>query len=489
MILKLYNKIALKCVCCMVLFCSTLAAFAIFGQNVLEPYNNRQLMLFSGIIISLIAAATLIVVHNVISRPLKDLADQLAQFDPSKQYTAAKTSQKTSQSKDEVDLLIASFNDMQKKVTTAYRSLSISEHKTLLQEKDLLIEAADYVPLVIIIANNENRIQYVNIGAERLSGYKRSELVGRNTAMFAESMPSTKLTLKKIGEEIGNGKQWEGVIECRSRSGKPLTLFSIVSPVLDNNGNVTNTISVSREISYELGLQDELMNARKMEAVGRLASNFAHEFGNPLFGIRSVITDFCSREDISEGDKQLLEIARDECDRMKVMVKEFQLLYQGYAVDKQVHNIHRIIENVLEDIYPIVESNKVQFSIQFTDYDRRIRVDKGGLSLVLKNILVNAIESMAGKNGGITISTEVGGNYFYIMLEDKGTGIKGKHQELVFEPFFSTKPAVQGAGLGLSVAFATMKKLGGSITFESKEGEGTLFTVLVPLGLQQQKTA
>ncbi len=479
----MYNKIALKCAICVLLFCLILLGLGGWKQSFLRTCSGTHLLLLAGVAISLITLFVQVVIHHFVSRPLKELADQAALFDPSKAYRVVQLPGMSGRLKDELGQLGLDFTEMQKRVSSDFRALSRSLQQTFLQEKDLLIKAVDHVPLIIIIANNENRIQYVNIGAEQLSGYKRSELVGRNTGMFAESLASTRVTLKKIGEDIRNGKQWEGVIECRSRSGKPLTLFSIVSPVFDSNKNITNTISVSREISYELGLQDELMNARKMEALGRLSSNFAHEFGNPLFGIRSVITDFHTREDISDDDKDLLAIASDECDRMREMVKEFQHLYQGYSSVEQVHNIHRLIETVLEEVGPIVEAGRVELLLKFVDYDPRIRVDQGGLSLVLKNIIVNGIESMAGKGGFLCITTEVGGNYFYILLEDSGPGIIGKHQELVFEPFFSTKPAVEGAGLGLSVAFATMKRLGGTITFESKEGEGTIFTLHVPLSL------
>lgn len=486
---KMYNKIALLCAICILLFCLTLLTLGVVNRSFLMACSGTSLLVIGGGAICLISLFSLLLIHYLVSRPLIELADQAALFDPSKTYTPIQVSKKSRRIKDEIDLFVSNFTEMQKRVCSDFRSLKQNVQQTFLQEKDLLIKAVDHVPLVVIIADKNNRIQYANIGAEILSGYKRSELVGRNITMFPQSLASTKVTLNKIEEEIADGKQWEGVIEWLSKSGKPLTLFSIVSPVFDSEKNITNIISVSREISYELGLQDELMNARKMEALGRLSSNFAHEFGNPLFGIRSVITDFYNREDTSNGDKELLAMARDECDRMREMVKEFQQLYQDYSAVEQIHNIHRIIETVVDDINPIIEAGRVEVLLKFADYDPRIRLDKGGLSLVLKNIIVNGVESMEGKGGVLCITTEVGGNYFYIMLEDSGPGIKGKHQELVFEPFFSTKPAVEGAGLGLSVAFATMKRLGGSITFESKEGEGTLFTVHVPLSLHNQKTA
>lgn len=85
-------------------------------------------------------------------------------------------------------------------------------------------------------------------------------------------------------------------------------------------------VQKEKEVSIKA---DDHVSPAKMDAVGRLSSSFAHEFGNPLFGIRSVISDFYSRDNISEDDKQLLTLARDECDRMREMIKEFQKSYQG----------------------------------------------------------------------------------------------------------------------------------------------------------------
>jgi len=251
-------------------------------------------------------------ISTEVTRHLEDLANKLDCFDLSKNNKTIPLERHTSPKLDILTKIVTSFNDMQERACSAY-----SENK-------LLSQAVDHAPLVIVIASGENLIQYVNIEAERLTGYSRSELLGKNISVFAGLAESTKEIMKEIEYEIKQGKKWEGVIESRAKSGKTLNCFSIVSPVLDSEKKLVNTIFISREIFSEADLQKELIHTGKVETIARLSSGFAHEFGNPLFGVRSVITDFCSRDNLTEDDKKLLTLANEECERMRVMLKEFR---------------------------------------------------------------------------------------------------------------------------------------------------------------------
>ena len=163
------------------------------------------------------------------------------------------------------------------------------------------------------------------------------------------------------------------------------------------------------------------------------------------------------------------------------MVKEFQQFYRDSTDGDETQSVHIIIENVLTELGSLMESHRVDFSLVFVDHTSLMYIDRGKLLLVLKNIIVNGIESMAKKGGTLNISTDLDRGYLKVMIEDDGVGIKKEQQELIFEPFFTTKPDVQGAGLGLSVAYGTMKSLGGTITFSSEEGQGAVFIVHIPL--------
>lgn len=356
-----------------------------------------------------------------------------------------------------------------------------SEKRALLRERELLSEAIEQVPVMILIADSDNVIQYVNAGLERLTGFSRNELMGRSAFFLEDTSATGKEKIAAVESRLKAGKQWEGMVETQSKFGKPLKFFSVISPVFDDQNRMVNTISVSREVSYEVALHNELVNAKKMEAVGRLSSSFAHEFGNPLFGVRSVLRDIADRVALTEEDKSLMELAYRECERMRKMVREFQLLYRESTALDELQSINRIMTGVLEDLGPLMTMHKITYALQLIDQANTITANKAKLSLVLRNIVVNAIEAMSSAGGILRIGSVLQEDSLVVSVGDGGGGIKKEYQELIFEPFFSTKPVVEGAGLGLSVAYGTMKSLGGTITFASEEGKGTLFNIHIPL--------
>ncbi|MFH0783422.1 MAG: PAS domain-containing sensor histidine kinase [Pseudomonadota bacterium] len=355
------------------------------------------------------------------------------------------------------------------------------EKRQLRRERRLLGEAIEQVPVMILIADCEHRIQYANRGAESLTGFSRKELVDRS--IFLVEWRSAEGDRAPISAQncLQNGQQWEGILETRSKWGKPLKFFSVISPVFDDRNAVVNLISVSREVSCEIALQNELINTKKMEAVGRLSVSFAHEFGNPLFGVRSVLRDICDRVAFSDDDKYLLELAHGECERMRSMVREFQHLDRQTEAREEHIEITKVIGDVLEDVRPFLTAHRIEPFTEFSDNTRGIVGNKSKLSLVVRNIVNNAVENMVKSGGDLRISTVLDGDFLLISVGDSGGGIKKEHQDLIFEPFFSTKPEVEGKGLGLSVAYGAMKGLGGTITFVSEEGKGSVFTLHVPI--------
>ena len=352
--------------------------------------------------------------------------------------------------------------------------------RQLIHERELLAQAVDQSPVMIIIADKKNNIEYVNPGAIRWSGYSKNELLGNSFFSFVNPSAEGALTVKQLEQKLQNGQKWEGGIRTYSKWGSSVTVYCVISPVFDSDNTIVNTIAVCKEASYEVALQDEMLSAKKMEAVGRLSANFAHEFGNPLFGVRAVIKDVCERLTFSKEDQTLLQLANNECDKMRGMVREFQRVYlESKRSDTQVE-ILSAIEFVIGEERVRLQSENISYSVCVEKAAAKFLVSKNKLTLVVRNIICNSIDAMYGLGGNLIIDGKVENDSLIICISDTGRGIKKEHQELVLEPFFSTKPEVEGAGLGLSVAYGTMKSIGGTITFSSVVDEGSHFFVHVP---------
>ena len=356
-----------------------------------------------------------------------------------------------------------------------------SEKRQLIHERELLGQAVDQSPVMIIIADDKNKIEYVNPGTVKWSGYSKNELLGKSLFSFVNLSAEGEMTVKQLEQKLQNGQKWEGVIQTNSKWGASVKVYCVISPVFAHDNNVVNTIAICKEVVYEVALQDELLNSKKMEAVGRLSASFAHEFGNPLFGVRAVISDISERLEFSADDSALLQLASKECDKMRGMVREFHEVYiESKSVDTLVA-ITSVIDSVCSECKLLFQSENIICSVKLESTISKVVVNKNKLTLVVRNILVNSIDAMEGHGGHINVMGQVDGDSVTLSISDSGRGIRDDHQELVFEPFFSTKPEVEGAGLGLSVAYGTMKSIGGTITFSSVLGEGACFSVHVPM--------
>lgn len=356
-----------------------------------------------------------------------------------------------------------------------------SEKRQLMHERELLSQAVDQSPVMIVIADNRHKIEFVNPGTIRWSGYSKDELLGRSLFSFVNLSAEGELTVMQLEQRLLSGKKWEGVIRTNSKWGTFVTVYCVISPVFDCNNNMVNTIAVCKEVSYEAALQDELLNSKKMEAVGRLSARFAHEFGNPLFGVRAVIKDIAERLEVSEDDAILLQLAVKECDKMRGMVREFQEVYLESKSSDVLIEMHLVITSVLSELRLYLQSEDIVSSVELDIVASKTLVSKNKLNLVVRNIVLNSIDAMQGRGGYLKVTGKVDGDYVILCVSDTGRGIANEHHELIFEPFFSTKPEVEGAGLGLSVAYGTMKSIGGTITFTSATGKGASFSVHFPV--------
>ena len=357
----------------------------------------------------------------------------------------------------------------------------ISEKRGLLREKKLLTEAIQQIPMVVMITDADTRVQYVNPVAVSLTGYRKQSFIGKPVSRFIEKVEG-ELSGDEILEQARSGKQWAGIIECYSRYGKLLKFFTVISPVFDSGGRVANIIAVSREVSFEIAMRSELINSKKMDAVGRLSASFAHEFGNPLMGVRSVLKDLLQRDSCNEDDSFLLQLALEECTKMQSMVNDLQLKKNRAEQPRLREYAEDVIHSVLEDLKQKAQNNHVSLVLHFSTESKRALVRGDRLGIAIRNILVNGIEAMSEGGGNIDIRVQIQpkSDFLTIFIRDNGKGIRKEHQELVIEPFFSTKPEVVGTGLGLSIAYWLISGLGGEISFESDEGSGTVFKISVP---------
>ncbi len=356
----------------------------------------------------------------------------------------------------------------------------ISEKREIIQEKNLLSQAVRHSPLLVIISDNKGRVEYVNPGFEQLTGYSQKEVIGKKSYILGHHKRNRKVH-QRIRERLLHGKKWQGVYYVRAANGNEYCFDSLVSPVFNSQGEVVNIIALCLDITQKVDLQNQLLHAQKMEAVGRLSASFAHEFGNPLLGVRSVIKDISERVAMDESDKHLLELAYSECERMKALIRDFQRFQSSSSDVKQRQDIHVILDNVLFFYKKHFENNNIALKKCYQSGLPSLLLSKNQIAQVFLNLIINAVDAMKEEGGTLEVTTRCLGDQVQVDLRDSGTGIAESDKDLIFEPFYTTKSEIQGSGLGLSVSYGIIAGHGGKISVASTVNEGSIFTVQFPI--------
>ena len=239
----------------------------------------------------------------------------------------------------------------------------------------------------------------------------------------------------------------------------------------------------------------QLEHASKLASVGELASGIAHEINNPLAVISEeagLMKDLMNPEFGQVTDPRELTGHLDSIQESVFRCRDITRKLLGFVrktdIDLKPHDIHKLIDGVMDGL--LSKEMAVENIEIVRRYDRStpsLVTDGNQLQQVLLNIFNNAADAIGGRSGKITIATSVENNFIRVAISDSGEGMGPDKLNKIFMPFFSTKEVGKGTGLGLSVSYGIIKSLGGKIEVTSRLGEGSTFTIVLPLDNSQVK--
>jgi signal transduction histidine kinase len=293
---------------------------------------------------------------------------------------------------------------------------------------------------------------------------------------LANSITSPLRTLEKITKKIAQGDFSESIeVKGKDELSSLEASFNLMEEKLQNAlWSLEHTIEKLRE------KQAQLVEAEKLASVGMLAAGIAHEINNPLTSVltfSNLILEQCPK-----GDPR--------CDQLRIVVRETerarnivrQLLNFGREVNiKPVKiNINQPVEEIMDSLVAQEAFKGIELSMILGENLPDVYADPAQIGQVVLNLSLNAIHAIAPP-GKIEVSTRVMDTFVGIVFRDTGSGIAPEHMSKIFDPFFTTKGETKGTGLGLAVSYGIIKKHGGDIEVESVMGQGTTFTVKVPI--------
>jgi two-component system, sporulation sensor kinase D len=233
-------------------------------------------------------------------------------------------------------------------------------------------------------------------------------------------------------------------------------------------------------LKKEAALEKKQNETQKLELIGSLAANMAHEIRNPLTGIKGFVTLLSQKYDNAE-DSLYFSIIQDEITRINEIISDFLVLGKPVDFDKQTYDLTNIIQEVLPMVQLEAKMNGILVEDDFTTQKVPIHCSKNHIKQILLNLSKNAIDAME-ENDTLTIQVRVSGNYALLIVKDTGEGIPSERMSQIFQPFFTSKET--GTGLGLVVCERIVDTYDGEIIINSIPGEGTTVKIFFPICIE-----
>ncbi|MGC8834947.1 MAG: PAS domain S-box protein, partial [Armatimonadota bacterium] len=368
----------------------------------------------------------------------------------------------------------------------------VTERKKIEAERDRLIMALEHSADAIVITDADANIQYVNPAFERITGYSREEVLGKNPRILKSGKHGPEF-YKGMWDTISRGDVWTGRITNRKKDGSLYMERCTISSVRDSSGQIVNYVAVKRDITERVALEERLRQSQKMEAVGQLAGGVAHDFNNILTAI-SGYSDLLLRN-LKDGDPKRTYAAeiKKASERAAALTQQLLAFSRRQVISPKVVNLNNVVKDMARMLERIIGENIDLVTLLSEDL-WNVKVDPSQIEQVIMNLSVNAKDAMP--NGGKLIIETANvhldeeyakihaplqpGPYVMLAVTDTGCGMDAETLSHVFEPFFTTKEKGKGTGLGLATVYGIVKQSDGYIWVYSEPGKGTTFKIYFP---------
>ena len=345
---------------------------------------------------------------------------------------------------------------------------------------------------IIYNCDLEGRFTFVNPTGARLMKYSESELIGTHFLSLIRKDHRERAVEFYTRQRDQNIRSTYFEFPAIPKDGGELWLGQSVQ-IVEEHGRPVGIQAIARDITARLALEDQLRQAQKMDAIGRLAGGVAHDFNNVLtaiLGSADLLSLMVKPEDPTWAEADAIKRAAD---RGAALTKRLLAFSRPHGAAAGVVDLREVVGQ-MEPVLSRLVLDKIVIRVTASHPSILVRADETSLNQIVLNLIVNARDAMPG---GGTATIDMGvvemseslaptlgiipGRYAAMRVADTGQGMTAEVRKHLFEPFFTTKAAEQGTGLGLSIVYGIVKALGGAIEVESEVDHGATFTVYVPL--------
>ena len=387
---------------------------------------------------------------------------------------------------------VSDHKRLEDELRKAHQELSERTDRELWESRSWLAAIVDSSEDAIVGKDLDGIVTSWNRGAEHMYGYAAQEIIGKSISILTprnrpDEIPSI---LEKI-------KRGEGLVHYETlrvaKDGRVLQVSVSISPIRDSSGKVIGASAITRDITAQKRSEDQLRQAQKMEAVGRLAGGVAHDFNN-ILGIITACTElFRGHQTKPEEIPELVENISTAARRGATLTRQLLSFSRKQATQPIIFDLSERVREVIKLVRPLM-GDDVEVLVQTKSPSTLVETDPGQFDQIVMNLAVNARDAMphGGKLIFETSSVQfdhefvkqhpqvAAGKYIQLNVSDSGIGMDKTTLTRIFEPFFTTKEVGKGTGLGLATVYGIVRQAGGFIWVYSEPNRGTTFKLYLP---------
>ena len=345
---------------------------------------------------------------------------------------------------------------------------------------------------VITVVAVDGTMLYHSPSIERVAGYQPSELLGSSLLAFVhpEDEPAVRAALERVTLQVGSAAPPE--YRFRRKDGSWVWLESVGNNLL-NDVAVGGIVVTSRDVTGRRGLEEQVRQSQKMEAVGRLAGGIAHDFNNLLMVIRGYAEIVLEEDGATPAVRKSVETIVRTTESAASLTRQLLSFSRKHVFSPQVLDLNSLVDRMSEMLLGVLR-DEMEFVVKLDSGACCVSADSGQIEQVIMNLVVNARDAMP-HGGKLTLETAhitpdppratrssalLRGDFVMLAVTDTGIGMDSDTQSRIFEPFFTTKSKDEGTGLGLSVVYNIVRASGGHVRVSSEPGKGSTLQVFFP---------
>jgi two-component system cell cycle sensor histidine kinase/response regulator CckA len=327
----------------------------------------------------------------------------------------------------------------------------------------------------------------------RIFGLTEDEFDQKIETFFSMIHPDDLAAFQTARQEaLQDGAPYNMDVRIIRRDGALRWVHTQAEIIRDGNGNPLRMIGTLQDITERKELEENLRQAQKMEAVGRLAGGIAHDFNNLLTaitGYANLVLRNLKEDDPNKTDLKEIQKAAEQA---ALLTRQLLTFSRKQVLQPRILDLNEIIHDMDKMLRRVIGEH-IELVTRLESDIPLVKVDPGQMEQVVLNLIINARDAMP-KGGRVTIRTSSiehvsgiqpgdsfpNGTYVFLTVQDNGIGMNAETLAHIFEPFFTTKEIGKGTGLGLATAYSVIQLAGGFIHVESKLTQGTLFKIFLP---------